>query len=62
MLFYDDEEGTNRESWTVFCTPYEIFLTKEEQEVRKKEIKLLRPHFAFEEHTVVVGKREVINV
>ncbi len=40
-LFYDFEEGGDRENWNVFYTPLEIFTDKAVRDARKDYISLL---------------------
>lgn len=61
LLFYDQEDGTNRESWSVFYTPYEIFSTEEARAQRKEQLSLEDPGLAFDEHTAIVDEVKTSN-
>ena len=45
----------DRESWSVFYTPLEIFATKAERDQRKADIEEYDPDKAFEESDIELG-------
>ncbi len=60
-LQYDDEEGCDRESWSVFYTPLELFATKVERDQRISDIKGYDPKMAFEERDITLGEVAALN-
>ena len=54
-LQYDDEDGCDRESWSVFYTPLEIFATKAQRDQRISDIRAYDSDKEFEERDIPVG-------
>ena len=61
VLQYDDQDGNDRESWSVFYTPMEIFATKAERDQRIEDIMAYDPDKDFEVNDVTLGKMTTLN-
>ena len=60
-LFYDDENGQDRESWSIFYTPLEIFTTKADRDKRIADIKEYDSTQAFDTRDITLGKISELN-
>ncbi len=60
-LQYDDEDGNDRESWSVFYTPLEIFATKADRDKRIADIEAYDSDKEFETSDITIGETSELN-